>query len=59
MSEAKIYGASDDLIEPEIGDWTPEAYPIAVTLRFRSVEERDRFMGGLSDGWGEGVCGLT
>lgn len=33
-------------------------FPHAVTLRFRSIEERNVFMGQLSDGWGENKCAL-
>ncbi len=29
-----------------------------VKLVFRNSRERAHFMGGLSDGWGEGICSL-
>lgn len=32
---------------------------VAVTLVFRNQEERDFFMGGLSDGFGENECSLA
>lgn len=32
--------------------------PVAVTLRFRNERDRNYFMAGLSDGWGEGWCDL-
>ncbi len=35
-----------------------EEFPFAVTLRFKSEAEKQDFMGGLSDGWGENVCSL-
>lgn len=33
-------------------------YPIRVELCFRNQEQRNKFMGGLSDGFGENVCEL-
>lgn len=33
-------------------------YPVTVTLHFRSGQEKDRFFGGLSDGFGESYCTL-
>lgn len=33
-------------------------YPCAVTLGFRNDEERRKFMGQLSDGWGENYVSL-
>lgn len=35
-----------------------EKYPVAVTLRFKSEAAKRNFLGGLSDGWGEGFCDL-
>lgn len=34
-------------------------FPVTVTLRFRSEEERRYFMGQLSDGWGESEVELS
>lgn len=39
--------------EPNFND-----YPVRVTLHFRSNAQRDEFMGGLSDGFGENECNL-
>lgn len=36
-----------------------QSYPVAITLRFRTVEDKNLFMGGLSDGWGENACALS
>lgn len=35
-----------------------EEYPVSVTLHFKNERERDFFMAGLSDGWGEDACSL-
>lgn len=35
-----------------------EGERLSVTLRFESEEALQRFMGGLSDGWGENFCTL-
>lgn len=40
-------------------DFNEADYPVTITLRFRTVEEKHFFMGGLSDGWGENACGLS
>jgi hypothetical protein len=37
---------------------TEADYPFAVTLRFKTKESRNHFMGGLSDAWGENECNL-
>lgn len=42
-----------------IGDYNPEDYPVTITLRFQSVEAKNKFMGGLSDGFGENYCGIA
>lgn len=34
-------------------------HPITVTLRFKSAADREAFMSGLSDGWGEDHCQLN
>ena len=31
---------------------------VTVTLRFRNRADRNEFMGGLCDGWGENACSL-
>lgn len=31
-------------------------YPIEVTLRFKSQEDKEYFLAGLCDGWGENYC---
>jgi hypothetical protein len=33
-------------------------YPVTSTLHFKNEEERDEFMGQLSDGWGENLVYL-
>jgi hypothetical protein len=42
----------------EAGNPKWEQYPVSVELRFRTKEQRDEFMGGLSDGFGENFCEL-
>lgn len=37
---------------------TSESPDCAVTLRFKTPRAKQYFMGQLSDGWGENVCGL-
>jgi hypothetical protein len=32
--------------------------PVEITLRFKSVEDKKEFLGGLMDGWGENYCNL-
>jgi hypothetical protein len=36
-----------------------EEYPVSVTLHFKNEAEKNFFMGGLSDGWGENACSLS
>lgn len=35
-----------------------DEHPVRVTLCFKTKKDRDEFMGGLSDGFGENFCGL-
>jgi hypothetical protein len=36
-------------------EYKPEQFPVPLTLKFRSVQEKDIFLAGLIDGWGEGA----
>ncbi len=36
-----------------------DEYPASITLRFRDEDERNEFLGQLSDGWGENYCRLA
>lgn len=36
----------------------PEKFPVRVTLGFRNKDERDEWLGQLSDGWGENLTRL-
>lgn len=36
----------------------PEKFPVRVTFGFRNKEERDAWLGQLSDGWGENLTRL-
>ncbi len=46
-------GPHSDCEDPRADD-----YPVSVTFRFRTQEEKSAFLGGLSDGWGENECSL-
>lgn len=35
------------------------SYPHSIILRFRTPEDKDQFVGQLSDGWGESHCDLV
>lgn len=43
----------------EPGNPNFEEYPVTVTLHFRTPAQRQIFMGGLSDGFGEEWCDLN
>jgi len=55
-TEADTTSAASDCSSPGDPDWTE--FPERVELCFRSKADRDEFMGGLSDGFGEEFCQL-
>lgn len=46
-------------VKPKTRAEIDKEYPVAITLRFKSDDEKKDFMTGLSDGWGENSCSLA